>query len=40
MFSYESQLMTSLYAALASLVASDDDAVICRPVSWQPWMTS
>src|SRR5262245_35480423 len=39
-FSYESQLSTRLLAAFASLVASDDDAVICRPVSEQLWITS
>jgi len=33
-------LSTRLLAALASLVASDEEAVICRPVSAQPWMTS
>src|SRR3954467_3790061 len=34
-FSYESQLRTRLFAAFASLVASDDVAVIWRPVSEQ-----
>ena len=33
-------MRTRLLAAFASFVASDDDAVICRPVSLQPWITS